>query len=59
MGKEFINSAPRKGIGKDVTHIFSSGTIVQSDDLISDKLMNKMVVNFNVFSPTMDGGILR
>ena len=51
MSKEFINSVPRKGLGKDVSHIFSSGTIVQSDELTSNKLMNKMVVNLNVFSP--------
>ena len=35
--------------------IFLSGTIAQSDDLSSEKLMNKMIVNFNVFSSTMDG----
>ena len=40
---------------KEVRHILSSGTIVQSNYLKSDKLTNKMVVNFNVFSPTMDG----
>ena len=55
MGKELINGVLWKWLGKEISHIFSSGKIIQSDDLNSAKITNKMVVNFNVFSTTMKG----
>ena len=58
MSKELINGAPRKWLNKEIRHILPSGTIVQSDDRKSDNLMNKMVVNFRVFCPTMERGIV-
>ena len=58
MSKELINTVPRKWLGKEASHIFSSGTIVQSEHLHCNKLTNKTALNFNVFSSTMEGGIV-
>ena len=58
MGKELINGVPWKWLDKEISHIFLSAKIIQSDDLNSDKITNKMVLNFNVFSTTIKGGIV-